>query len=73
MLSVPLTRRLYKKDTLTVHNIIFRNIVNISDALTYVKPYIKNDNGRVYIKALRSKYENVTMQEHCVSEAKSTI
>ena len=41
VLAVPLTRRLYKQDNLTVHNIILRNIADASDTFTYVKPYIK--------------------------------
>ena len=73
VLAVPLTGRLYKQDNLTVNNIILRNIADASDAFTYVKPYIKKDDGRTDIKALRSKYENVAMQEQYVIEAKHTI
>ena len=73
VLAVTLTGRLYKQDNLTVHNIILRNIADESDVFTYVKPCIKKDNGRTDIKALRSRYENVAMQEQYVSEAKCTI
>ena len=62
MLVVSLTRRLYKQDNLTVHNIIVRNITYASDAFTYVKPYIKKYDERSYIKAFFSGYENVVMQ-----------
>ena len=72
-MEVSLTGRLYKQDNFTVHKIILRNIDDASDAFTYVKPYIKNDDGRTDTKALRSRYENVAMQEKCVSEAKRTI
>ena len=72
-MAVPLTGRLYKQDNPTVHNIILRNISDASDAFTYVKPYIKKDDGRNDIKALRSRYESVDMQEQYVSEAKRTI
>ena len=72
-MAVPLTGRLYKQDNLTFHNIILRNIADASYAFTYVKPYIKNDNGRTDIKALCSRYENVATQEHYVSEDKRTI
>ena len=65
--------RLYKQDNHTLHNLIFRNIADASDAFTYVKPYIKKEDGRADIKSLRSRYENVAMQEHYVSEAKRTI
>ena len=73
MLAVPLTGRLYKQYNLIVHNIILRNIAGSSDAFTYVKPYIKKDDGRTNIKVLRSSYENVAMQEQYVSEANRTI
>ena len=73
VLAVPLTRILYNQDNLTVNNIILRNIADASDAFTYVKPYIKKDDGRTDIKALRSRYENVAMQEQYVSDAKRTI
>ena len=56
-----------------VHNIILLNISDISDAFTYVKPYINKDDGRTEIKALRSRYENVAMQEQYVSESNRTI
>ena len=71
--EVPFTGRLYKQYKLTVHIIIFRYIADASYAFTYVKPYIKKDNGRDNIKELRSRYENVAMQEQYISEAKRTI
>ena len=73
VLAVPLTGRLYKQDNLTVHNIILCNIADASDVFTFVKPYIKKDDGRTDIKALCSWYENVAMQEQYVSKAKRTI
>jgi hypothetical protein len=72
-LAIPHTGNAYVQDRLTVHNIILRNIADGSDAFTYVKPYLKKDNGRVDIKALRSRYENAAMQEQYVNEAKRTI
>ena len=63
LLEVPITRRLYKQDNLTVNNITFRNIADASDAFTSVKPYIKKENGRTDIKELRSRYGKVSMQE----------
>ena len=63
MLAVLLTGRLYKKDNLTVNNIILRNIADKSDAFTYVKPYTKKDDGRTDIKVLCNRYEKVAMQE----------
>ena len=73
MLAAPLTGRLYKQDNLTVHNIILSNIAYASDSFTYVKPYIKNDEGITDIKKLHSWYKKVDMQEQYVSEAKRTI
>ena len=73
VLAVPLTGILYKQDNFTVHNIILRNISDASDAFTYVKPYIKKYDVRTDIKALRSRYENVAMQEQYVSKARRTI
>ena len=64
-----LTMRLYNQDNLTVHNIILRNIADTSDAFTYVKPYIKKDNGRTDIKALCSRNGKVVIQEKYVIKA----
>ena len=49
VLAVPLSGRLYKQYNLMVHNIILRNISDESDAFTYVKSYIKKDDGRADI------------------------
>ena len=73
VLSFPLARRLYNQDNLMVHNIILRKISDISETFTYVKTYIKKYNCRTDIKALRSRDENVVMQEKYVSRAKNTI
>ena len=73
VLTVPLTGRLYNQDNLTVHNIILCNISDASYAFTYVKSYIKKDDGINDIKALLSKYENVAMQEQYLSKSKRTI
>ena len=73
VLAVPLTRRVYKQDNLTVQNIISRNIADKSDAFNYVKPYINKDNVRTDIKELRSRHQNVAMQEHYVSKANRKI
>ena len=73
VLSVPLTGILYKQDNLTVHKIILPNIADASDSFIYVKPYIKKVDGRTDIKALRSRYENVAIQEQYVSKAKRKI
>ena len=56
-----------------LHNIILRNIADTLDAFTYVKTYIKKDGGRTDIKALRSRYGNVSVQEKYVREANRII
>ena len=63
----------YDQYKLTVHNIIIQNISNGSDAYTYIKPRIKRDNGRIYIKVLRGRYENATMCEQYVNKANRVI
>ena len=73
VLAVPLTGRLYKQDNFTVQNIILRHISDTSDVFTYVNPYIKKYAGITDTKALRSRYENVAMQEQYVSKAKRKI
>ena len=45
----------------TVHNIMLRNIADGSDNFTYIKDHISQDNGQTDIKALRDRYENVSM------------
>ena len=45
----------------------------VKDAFTYVKPYIKKVDVRTDIKALHSRYENVTMKEKYVSKTKCKI
>ena len=45
----------------------------MKDEITYVEPYIKKDGGRNDIKASRSRYENVVMQEQYVSKVKRKI
>ena len=73
VLAVTLTGRIYKQDNLMAKNIILRNIAESSDELTYVKPYTKKGDGRAYIKAVHSRYENVAMQEQYVRKANPTI
>ena len=73
VLESPLIRILHKKDNLTVHNILLRNIADTSDASTYMKPYIKKDDGRDDIKSLRSKYENFAIARPIVQLRPSSI
>ena len=41
----------------------------VRDAFTYVKLYIKKDNGRTDIKALRSRYENFTIKSSTLARS----
>ena len=70
MLAAPHKGNEYLQDKLTVENIILRNIADGSDAFTYVKPYLKKDDGRLDIHALRGRYENAAMHEQYINKAK---
>ena len=73
MLAAPHEDNAYLQDKLTVHNILLRNIVDGSDAFAYVKPYLKKEDVRLDIWALRWRYENAAMQEQYINEAKQTL
>ena len=53
MLAAPHKGNAYLQDKITVHYIILRNIADGSVAFTYVKPYLKKDDGRLEMQALR--------------------
>ena len=72
-LRAPHAGSAYIQDKLTVHNIVLRNIADGSDAFTYVKAHIRKDDGRVDVKALRDRYENASMHEQYIGEAKRTL
>ena len=71
MLSAPHKSNSYLQEKLKVNIIIPRNILDSSDAFTYVKTYLKRDDGRLDIQDLRGRYENAAMHEHYIKEAKS--
>ena len=73
MLAAPHKCNVYLQEKLTVHNIILRNIADVSDAFTYVKPYLKKDDGILDIQALRGRYENGAMHEQYINKAKRTL
>ena len=73
MLAAPHEGNTYLQDKLTIHNIILCNISDRSDAFTYVKPYLKKDDGRLDIQAQRGRYENAAIQEQYINEAKRTL
>ena len=73
MLAAPHKGNVYLQDKLTVHNIILRNIADGLDAFTYVKHYLKKDDGRLDIQALRGRYKNSFVQEQYINKAKKTL
>ena len=73
MLTAPHKGNAYPQDKLTVHNIILRNITDGSDAFTYVKPYLKKDNGILDIQALMGRYENEAIHEQYINRSKRTL
>lgn len=71
--GAPHEGRAWKIDNTTVHQIILQNIGEDSDAYTYIKTRIRQENGRVDIKALRERFENTSTQEAKINAAKRTI
>ena len=63
----------YLQENLTVHDIILRKIADVSDAFTYVKPYLKKDNGILDIQALMGRYENEAIHEQYINRSKRTL
>ena len=63
MLTAPHKGNAYLQDKLTVHNIIICNNADGLDAFTYEKPYLKKDDRRLDIQALRGQYENAARHE----------
>ena len=59
-------------DKLLVHNIITRKISVTLNSYTYIKPKIRNIDGRVEMESLKSRYQNPDMQDMYISEAKQT-
>ena len=65
--------RSWKVDHTTVHQIILQNIGEDSDAYTYIKTRIRQENGRIDIQALRSRFEITSTIEAKINAAKRTI
>ena len=72
-LAAPHSGSKYTMDKLAVHNIIARNISETSHAYTYIKPTIRQNDGRTDIVALKARYQNPAMQDMYVNEAKKTL
>ena len=50
----------FKQDAKTVHNLIMKNLSENSEAYTYIENSIDEQDGRVDIIALRTRYSNKT-------------
>ena len=72
-LAAPHAGNTYRLHSLAAHVVILRNIAEYSDAYTYVKTNIRQDDGKVDITALRAIYENVAKQDMHINEAKKTL
>ena len=71
--AAPLRGAKFAQDSRIVHQIIFRNIAEESDAYTYVKPNIRLENGRTDYLALCARYDSHSSKETRINEAKKTI
>lgn len=69
----PLHGAKFTQDSRTVHQIIFRNIAEDSDAYTYVKPNVRLENGRMDYLALCARYDSHSSKETRINEAKKTL
>ncbi len=69
----PLRGAKFAQDSRIVHQIIFRNIAEESDAYTYVKPNVRLENGRVDYLALCARYDSHSSKETRINEAKKTL
>ena len=72
-LSVELNGPEYNIDKKTVHQIILRNVGEDSDAYTYLKPRIDQEDGREDIKALFNRYDNQATQQERINTANRTL
>ena len=71
--AMTLTGQEFLQDARVVHKIILKNIVEDSDAYTYVKQLIRHRNGRRDIKALRERYSSDASKQAIINSAKKTL
>ena len=57
-LTAPRTGNRCMMNKLVVHNIIMHNISETLHAYTYIKPKTRKNDRRVYMEALKSRYQN---------------
>ena len=63
----------FRLDARTVHQLILTNVVEDSDAYTYIKTLLRYRNGRRDILALRMRYENDATKQAIINAAKVTL
>ena len=62
-LAAPCTGNRYLMENLAVHNIITRIISETSQAYTYIKLKIKNNDRRFNMEVLKYRFHNTAMQD----------
>ena len=63
----------FRIDTRTVHQLILSNVVEDSDAYTYIKRLLRYRNGRRDMIALRNRYNNDATRQAIINSAKATL
>ena len=69
----PIVGRDFKQDAKTVHNLIMKNLSENSEAYTYIENSIDEQDGRVDIIALRTRYSNKSADDVLGNEAKESF
>ena len=63
----------FRLDARTVHQLILTNVVEDSDAYTYIKTLLRYRNGRQDILALCMRYENDATKQAIINATKATL
>jgi len=63
----------YVQDARAVHKIILKNVVEDSDAYTYIKTLICHKNGRRDIQALRERYSSDASRQAIINKARKDL
>ena len=71
--AVPLEGDEFRLDARTVHQLIISNVVEDSDAYTYIKTLLRHRDGRRDILALRMRYENDATKQAIINSAKASL
>lgn len=71
--GVPLDGPEFVHDARIVHQIILHNVPENSDAYTYIKPVLRQQNGREDIVRLRERFETAATSQAVINQAKQTL